>query len=263
MKKLAVIKNQLFKDYIKIVSTDNLEEVLDNPNIPLPFTCEFEVAVEKADELSEELKVYLNHKKVKNKDFIIWDDEVEAHLNFIFKVIKLSTGSTVVASKPVVHATKVEEVVKEEVKEPVKVEVKEVVQPVVNTTSKEEAKQAMNAVVAEDDDDDDDEVFASSPAPTPVQEEAPVEMVEEQNNDDESVILISSLNIPVNSTIQFSKKDTITAVLVDEKTVIFEDEEMPLIDATKKAFKKAGVTGLPLGLANWNYQGKSLKSFKE
>ena len=28
-------------------------------------------------------------------------------------------------------------------------------------------------------------------------------------------------------------------------------------------FKKAGVTGLPLGLANWNYQGKSLKSFKE
>ena len=262
MKKLAVIKNQLFKDYIKIVSTDNLEEVLDNPNIPLPFTCEFEVAVEKADELSEELKVYLNHKKVKNKDFIIWDDEVEAHLNFIFKVIKLSTGSTVVASKPVVHATKVEEVVKEEVKEPVKVEVKEVVQPVVNTTSKEEAKQAMNAVVAEDDDDD-DEVFASSPAPAPVKEESSVEMVEEQKNNDEDVILISSLNIPVNSTIQFSKKDTITAVLVDEKTVIFEDEEMPLIDATKKAFKKAGVTGLPLGLANWNYQGKSLKSFKE
>lgn len=260
MKKLAVIKNQLFKDYIKIVSTDNLEEVLDNPNIPLPFTCEFEVAVEKADELSEELKVYLNHKKVKNKDFIIWDDEVEAHLNFIFKVIKLSTGATVVASKPVVHATKVEEVVKEEVKEPVKVEVKEVVQPVVNTTSKEEAKQAMNAVVAEE---DDDEVFASSPAPAPVKEESSVEMVEEQKNNDEDVILISSLNIPVNSTIQFSKKDTITAVLVDEKTVIFEDEEMPLIDATKKAFKKAGVTGLPLGLANWNYQGKSLKSFKE
>ena len=261
MKKLAVIKNQLFKDYIKIVSTDNLEEVLDNPNIPLPFTCEFEVAVEKADELSEELKVYLNHKKVKNKDFIIWDDEVEAHLNFIFKVIKLSTGSTVVASKPVVHATKVEEVVKEEVKEPVKVEVKEVVQPVVNTTSKEEAKQAMNAVVAEE--DDDDEVFASSSAPAPVKEESSVEVVEEQKNNDEDVILISSLNIPVNSTIQFSKKDTITAVLVDEKTVIFEDEEMPLIDATKKAFKKAGVTGLPLGLANWNYQGKSLKSFKE
>jgi hypothetical protein len=261
MKKLAVIKNQLFKDYIKIVSTDNLEEVLDNPNIPLPFTCEFEVAVEKADELSEELKVYLNHKKVKNKDFIIWDDEVEAHLNFIFKVIKLSTGSTVVASKPVVHATKVEEVVKEEVKEPVKVEVKEVVQPVVNTTSKEEAKQAMNAVVAEE--DDDDEVFASSPAPAPVKEDSSVKMVEEQKNNDEDVILISSLNIPVNSTIQFSKKDTITAVLVDEKTVIFEDEEMPLIDATKKAFKKAGVTGLPLGIANWNYQGKSLKSFKE
>lgn len=261
MKKLAVIKNQLFKDYIKIVSTDNLEEVLDNPNIPLPFTCEFEVAVEKADELSEELKVYLNHKKVKNKDFIIWDDEVEAHLNFIFKVIKLSTGSTVVASKPVVHATKVEEVVKEEVKEPVKVEVKEVVQPVVNTTSKEEAKQAMNAVVAEE--DDDDEVFASSPTSAPVKEESSVKMVEEQKNNDEDVILISSLNIPVNSTIQFSKKDTITAVLVDEKTVIFEDEEMPLIDATKKAFKKAGVTGLPLGLANWNYQGKSLKSFKE
>ena len=260
MKKLAVIKNQLFKDYIKIVSTDNLEEVLDNPNIPLPFTCEFEVTVEKADELSEELKVYLNHKKVKNKDFIIWDDEVEAHLNFIFKVIKLSTGATVVASKPVVHAIKVEEVVKEEVKEPVKVEVKEVVQPVVNTTSKEEAKQAMNAVVAEE---DDDEVFASSPAPAPVKEESSVEVVEEQKNNDEDVILISSLNIPVNSTIQFSKKDTITAVLVDEKTVIFEDEEMPLIDATKKAFKKAGVTGLPLGLANWNYQGKSLKSFKE
>ncbi len=261
MKKLAVIKNQLFKDYIKIVSTDNLEEVLDNPNIPLPFTCEFEVAVEKADELSEELKVYLNHKKVKNKDFIIWDDEVEAHLNFIFKVIKLSTGATVVASKPVVHAIKVEEVVKEEVKEPVKVEVKEVVQPVVNTTSKEEAKQAMNAIVAEE--DDDDEVFASSSAPAPVKEESSVEVVEEQKNNDEDVILISSLNIPVNSTIQFSKKDTITAVLVDEKTVIFEDEEMPLIDATKKAFKKAGVTGLPLGLANWNYQGKSLKSFKE
>lgn len=260
MKKLAVIKNQLFKDYIKIVSTDNLEEVLDNPNIPLPFTCEFEVAVEKADELSEELKVYLNHKKVKNKDFIIWDDEVESHLNFIFKVIKLSTGATVVASKPVVHAIKVEEVVKEEVKEPVKVEVKEVVQPVVNTTSKEEAKQAMNAVVAEE---DDDEVFASSPAPAPVKEESSVEVVEEQKNNAEDVILISSLNIPVNSTIQFSKKDTITAVLVDEKTVIFEDEEMPLIDATKKAFKKAGVTGLPLGLANWNYQGKSLKSFKE
>ena len=261
MKKLAVIKNQLFKDYIKIVSTDNLEEVLDNPNIPLPFTCEFEVAVEKADELSEELKVYLNHKKVKNKDFIIWDDEVEAHLNFIFKVIKLSMGSTVVASKPVVHATKVEEAVKEEVKKPVKVEVKEVVQPVVNTTSKEEAKQAMNAVVAEEEDDDED--FASSPAPVPVKEESSIEVVEEQKNNDEDVILISSLNIPVNSTIQFSKKDTITAVLVDEKTVIFEDEEMPLIDATKKAFKKAGVTGLPLGLANWNYQGKSLKSFKE
>ena len=72
MKKLAVIKNQLFKDYIKIVSTDNLEEVLDNPNIPLPFTCEFEVAVEKADELSVE-KSSLEAKKDK-----VTDEEIAA-----------------------------------------------------------------------------------------------------------------------------------------------------------------------------------------
>lgn len=122
----------------------------------------------------------------------------------------------------------------------------------------------MNAVVAEedDDDDDDDEAFASSPAPAPVKEKAPLEIIEEQNNN-EDVILISSLNIPVNSTIQFSKECNNCCVSWWKNNTIFEDEEMPLIDATKKAFKKAGVTGLPLGLANWNYQGKSLKSFKE
>ena len=37
MKTLAVIKNDLFKDYLRFVSTSDLPSVLDNPDIPVPL----------------------------------------------------------------------------------------------------------------------------------------------------------------------------------------------------------------------------------
>jgi hypothetical protein len=103
MKTLAVIKNELFKDYLRFVSTSDLPSVLDNPGIPVPFTCLESVENGNSDALMEQLKSYFNRSKVGNKDFYTLDEDNVAQLQFMFNLIKLSSGQSV-SSTPVVEA---------------------------------------------------------------------------------------------------------------------------------------------------------------
>lgn len=92
MKTIAVIKNELFKDYLKIISTDNLEQTLDDPNIPVPFTCLDSAHNDNSDLLAKQLVTFFKQEKLKNKDFFILDENKTAHLLFMLNLIKLSSN---------------------------------------------------------------------------------------------------------------------------------------------------------------------------
>jgi hypothetical protein len=257
MKTIAAIKNELFQDYLKVVSTDNLEQTLDNPNVPVPFICVAAVQNPNSDKLAAEINKFFEHKKLKNKDFLAMDASDLAQLNFMFNLVQLSTtGESNVVTAPIAAAVApVAEVVVEEV----------VAAPVV-----EKAAKGKEAPVAEVAVETQVEVeVESTPVEVAVETVVEVASVAEEVEAEAVAVtpeageIIESLNIPKHSTIHFAKNAEVTATIVDEKTVVFDGEELPIVDATKKAFKKAGTTGMALGLANWNYEGTSLKALKD
>jgi hypothetical protein len=280
MKTLAAIKNELFKDYLKIVSTDNLEQTLDNPAVPVPFVCVASVENNNAEALAVEINKFFNHKKIKNKDFLAVDEDDIAQLNFLFNLISVSGGNPSVATQPAIEVkSKVKEEVKsnvapaeskveqvkaivEEVKAEIKVEA--VVEPVIETEVSvvDEKVVPQEAVEVEDFANTVDELESSTPVVTESFADT-IEELEEASPAVDSNVIIESLGIPVNSGISFIKKPEITAILIDEKTISLDGETLSIVDGTKKAFKKAGVTGMALGLANWNFEGNSLKSLKD
>lgn len=240
MKTLAAISNELFKDYLKIVSTDNLEATLDNPLVPVPFTCVASVQNQNADLLMNEINQFFNHKKIKNKDFLALNEEDINQLKFLLNLIQISSGGSPQEIKPTTKIEKVTEVKHEKQT----VEVKEEVQIKVEQTKQEpvvELSQSSDVSVEENFSDTVDEMLDSS----------------------SSGDMIDSLGVPVGATINLVKDEKVLAKILDEKTIEFDGESLPIVDGTKKAFKKAGVTGMALGLANWNYNGQSLKSLKD
>lgn len=293
MKTLAVIKNELFKDYLRFVSTSDLPSVLDNPDIPVPFTCLDSVENKNSDALADQLKSYFNQSKVKNKDFYTLDSDTEAQLHFMLNLIKLSSGQEPASTVAPVTSPVV-------VKEPTPVVAKEVVQPVVAVVApvvKVEAPVVVETPVQEvvkpvevtpvvvaapvevvedvfttEEDDpfgfknptEETEVVASV-----VQEVAPVvvtpepEVVKEVELAAPAVELIASLGIPKGAVINFIKDESITATLVDDKTVSYDGQSMTLVEAAKGAFKKSGTVGMAVGLSNWNFEGETLKAWKE
>jgi hypothetical protein len=277
MKTIAAIKNELFQDYLKVVSTDNLEQTLDNPNVPVPFICVAAVQNPNSDKLAAEINKFFEHRKLKNKDFLAMNSDDLTQLHFLFNLVQLSTTgeSTVVApTAPVVEkAVEVAPVVEKAVEaKPTKVKESPVVEAVVEEAPVVEAAPAVEAVAEEKVEvvvEAEPEVEVESTPVVEVAAETVVEVasvaeeVEEVAVSAEGAELIESLGIPKNSTIHFAKNAEVTATLVDEKTVVFDGEELPIVDATKKAFKKAGTTGMALGLANWNYEGTSLKALKD
>lgn len=264
MKTLAVIKNELFKDYLRFVSTSDLPSVLDNPDIPVPFTCLESVENGNSDALMEQLKSYFNRSKVGNKDFYTLDEDNVAQLQFMFNLIKLSSGQSV-SSTPVVEAkvatvvTQPEPVVEVVPVVETKVEpVVEVVQPVV--------EQKVDAVFTAD--DDDPFGFKSEPVVevAPVVEakvEPVVEVIQPEPVVEEKIEMIESLGIAKGATVHFLKSNEITATLIDDKTLEFDGQKMTLVEAAKAAFKKSGTVGMAVGFSNWLYEGETLKAWKE
>lgn len=304
MKTLAVIKNELFQDYLRFVSTSDLPSVLDNPDIPVPFTCVESVDNSNADALLEQMKSYFNNSKIKNKDFFIFDENTTAQLQFMFNLIKLSSGQAatpVQVSAPVVksvenvNAVEVAPVVPVKVApevvavtpEPVVEAITPVVAPVVVIQPVVQEAPVVQVVpvklapaeVVEDvfsGEEDDPFGFKSSEevkveAPVvqtePVVEVAPVVVepvvVAKVEVVTPTVEVIASLGIPKGSTIHFIKDESITATLVDEKTVSYDNQNMTLVEAAKAAFKKSGTVGMAVGLSNWNFSGETLKAWKE
>lgn len=342
MKTLAVIKNELFKDYLRFVSTSDLPSVLDNPDIPVPFTCVESVDNQNSDALMNQLKQYFNNSKVGNKDFYTLDEQTQTQLEFMFNLIKLSSGqpgSEVIAqapsnqiatsTQPVEQPAKVVEapvtknalqflpeqkvetmpevvpapVVETPALEPTNIvvestsvvaepvattqpveqpalPVQETVTPVVNPVVEPEEEVS---VFAESEQDDPfgfktkeepvkaDTKVEATPAtiePTSVVAEpmataATVEQAEPVVEQVKQVPMIDSLGIPQGATISFIKDASITATLVDEKTVNYDNQNMTLVEAAKAAFKKSGTVGMAVGLSNWNYDGETLKAWKE
>lgn len=282
MKTLAVIKNELFKDYLRFVSTSDLPSVLDNPDIPVPFTCLESVENGNSDALMEQLKTYFNRSKVGNKDFYTLDDENVAQLQFMFNLIKLSSGQSV-SSTPVVapvsktiaveHAVEPVAVVAPVVKSEPVVETPVVVQPVVETPVEVAPVQpepvAVVAPVAETKVDDvftaeDDDPFGfKDEVVQPVVETPVVEVAPVQSEPVTAVEMIESLGIAKGSTVHFLKSNEITATLIDDKTLEFDGQKMTLVEAAKAAFKKSGTVGMAVGFSNWLYEGETLKVWKE
>jgi hypothetical protein len=385
MKTLAVIKNELFKDYLKIVSTDNLEDTLDNPNVPMPFECLVSVDNTNSDALAEQLAGYFQKQKIRNKDFFVFNDEQLAQLSFMINLVKLSSGDSVsnelVKEKKEVEEQKQEQkqvenvqtmaintpaIVESTVVEPAPVEptvitpveaaivtpVVEPVQIVIPTdvvapslvVEQEEVKEQevkepfVQEVVSPE---FDKEVVPASEANKPVFSASQLSITPPQTDDDirrliaegrvaemkveepmeddpfqlaekevaqpshqnkaeeidvfsdiadefdpfkieeevatttdtiadtttenkiESNDNVEAYHIPKNSILNFSRNDSITANLVDENNVLFEGNLLSLNDASRAAFKKAGTLGMPNGLTNWLYQGKTLKDLKD
>lgn len=331
MKTLAVIKNELFKDYLRFVSTSDLPSVLDNPDIPVPFTCVESVENQNSDALMDQLKQYFNGYKVGNKDFYTLDQETQSQLEFMFNLIKLSSGQpgssvsaqaptkvsttqvveqtapvaevapvtknalhflpeqtvdtkseTVVAAAPVVESPAVVEplsVVAQAVNEQPTQQVQETVTPVVTPVIHPEAQEEVS-VFAEAEQDDPfgfktkeepvktetkvesgSEPVVAEVVSAPIETTPVVEQVQEEVTP--KATMIDSLGIPQGATIHFIKDATITATLVDEKTVNYDNQNMTLVEAAKAAFKKSGTVGMAVGLSNWNYEGETLKAWKE
>lgn len=287
MKTIAAIKNELFKDYLKVVSTDNLEQTLDNPAVPVPFSCIVSVQNQNSDKLAVEINKFFEHRKIKNKDFLAMSEEDLGQLQFFFNLIKLSSGGEALA--PVVptveQVTEKPVVIKEDKPEPVAVVEQVIEKTVAIKEDKPEpvpvAEQVNEKTVTIKEDKPEplvEQVDFIEPTNPIVDESASeVEVVDttetaeaptvsenkENASTDASSEHIESLGIPKNSIIHFIKNEDLTATLLDEKTVVFDDEELPIVDATKKAFKKSGMTGMALGLSNWSYEGTSLKTLKD
>lgn len=266
MKTLAAIKNELFQDYIKLVSTNDLESTLDNPNVPVPFVCVASVQNAQADALVEQLNQYFSSKKLKNKDFLCVDENDLSQLHFMFNLIKISSGEQATSHAPI-YTPKVESVQSVEVKveattkeEPKKtIEKAEAPATVVEPVATEKPKSKSSAsALAEALIQSATSTVAETDEESPFEAEAVAETTVSNEQD-----MIESLGIPKYSVIKFIKNEEITASIVDEKTVMYEDEQVSIIDAAKKAFKKSGATGMALGLANWNYEGVSLKALKD
>jgi hypothetical protein len=284
MKTIAAIKNELFQDYLKVVSTDNLEQTLDNPNVPVPFVCVAAVQNPNSDKLAAEINKFFEHKKLKNKDFLAMNSDDITQLHFLFNLVQLSTtGESTAVTTPVATAPVAEAVVEKAVEvaavveaapvvekaveaKPAKVKEAPIAEPVVETVAEEApvVEEKVEVVVEVEPEVQVESTPAVEVAAETVVEVASVaETVEEVAVSSEGAELIEALGIPKNSTIHFAKNAEVTATIVDEKTVVFDGEELPIVDATKKAFKKAGTTGMALGLANWNYEGTSLKALKD
>lgn len=260
MKTLAAIKNELFQDYLKIISTNNLEQTLDNPLVPVPFTCIASLENQNADLLVVEINKFFEHKKIKNKDFLHLDEKDISHLHFLFNLIQLSTSG-------VSNNTNI----LRQVEPPKSIEVTQPeFQPIVeeNTVLTKETEQKVL---------EEEIPFIEEESPfnenlENKQKESFLEAIEDlviptDKKNNESIVkddnLIKELGIPKNSVIHLIKDEKITAIIIDEKHIEFEGEVIPVTEGTKKAFKKAGVTGMALGLANWNYNGQNLKSLKD
>lgn len=191
----------------------------------------------------------------------------------MLNLIKLSSGQES-ASTSVSHVTS--PVVK---KEPAPVVEKEVIQPVLVTVTKaiETPEVVVEDVFTPEEDDpfgfknstEETEVVAPIISPV-VQDVAPVvtivpeqEVVKEVEVAVPAVEVIASLGIAKGAVINFIKDESITAKLVDEKTVSYDGQNMTLVEAAKAAFKKSGTVGMAVGLSNWNFQGETLKAWKE
>lgn len=272
MKTLAVIKNELFQDYLRFVSTSDLPSVLDNPDIPVPFTCVESVENFNSDAIMDQLKNYFQNSKVVNKDFYVFDEDTSKQLEFMFNLIKLSSGqttpvassqssapsvSTSIVSEPIIKEIVVKE--SNEVLSPTQIPV-EVIQNIV-----EETTSSIEPVYIEE--DVDPFGFQTKPVQETVThiEETPVVVPEDSTPVElkQEIEMIESLGIAKGSTIHFIKDESIIATLIDDKTVSYENQHITLVEAAKAAFKKSSTVGMAVGLSNWLYEGETLKAWKE
>lgn len=300
MKTIAVIKNELFKDYLKIVSTDNLEQVLDDPNIPLPFTCLDSVDNSNSDELAKQLVSFFEANKVKNKEFFILDDNKTSDLLFMLNLIKLSSAQSEPVHRrplpdlPLLDNLDLNSLTKNEVESPKIVTSNETI----HEDTLEEVHQnleELNSIIEEQTSTDVIEELPVTIAAPIVQtqheqlnpvESTPVEstdfdpfkpVLSNFQDDIDTVVediqvedttsqhndLVSVLGIPKNSTLHYFKDNNVTATLIDENNVFFDGQLLSLNEAAKAVNKKLSIIGLPNGLNNWLYNGVTLKVLKE
>lgn len=239
MKTVAVIKNPLFKDYIRIVSTDNLSKVIEHPDLPLDFKVEMSAKLKRSDEVANLLNSWFIKKKLEKKDFILNDEDVDAQLKFFMQLISLVSDNVDSGA-----------FIKEKV-----------------ITEDKFVANNINSVIQEDSTIQ----VATSKIEDPIHNKETVldkpishlDFVTSEVVQEDAKSMIDGLNLAVGTEISFFKSESLKAILMDEKTVVFDGVKMSLMDATKKAFKQSGHTGLPLGLGNWLHDGKTLKEIKD
>jgi hypothetical protein len=135
MSKLVVIKNELFKDFVKIVSTDDLEKTLDAPEVPIPYELLLSADNSNSNLLMKEIQGFFLAEKIKNKEFFKLDESQYNNLTFMMNLVNLSGQGVVESSNVVEKIVEIEKIVEKivEVEKPVDriVEIEKIVEKIV------------------------------------------------------------------------------------------------------------------------------------
>lgn len=262
MKKIALLKNELFPGFVKLVVTENIEQELDNPHIPMPFQAETIVEVNNAENIVNKLNYFIDSYKIKNKDFFKFDEVGEKTFSNIMDIIMLASSGYEQKSNKISEKVIKVEVINKDLKVEIQKEVKKEEEKI------EEVKLVKDEAVEDNVQDNPFEDSEDSPE-VEIETNDNIEVKESVINEEvlvevkpKTIEMIEAYNLPKFTELSFFKNDEVKAFLISDSKCMFDNEEMTLGEAAKKAYKKIGATGLPNGTSNWLYKGKQLKELK-
>lgn len=270
MKTLAVIENELFKDYVKIVSTDDLEKTLDNPDVPVPFTCLKSVDNNNADALASHLATFFQNSKVKNKEFYVLNPESSTQLQFMFDLIQLSSGGAqpvkagnvlsdlelpaAPAQLPQSHV--VEPVVTQEIQEAVKEITPEVLPQVIPEVAPVENSVAQTLPDTTDIVEEEPTTVSDFATETP-QVEAFVDNIYDENEDEDPFKFTPTKVEPVEAIaepVQEATEPPVVDTISEQEVTIFG---IP-VNSTLHFFKNDSITATLIDNTTVNFNGDTL-----
>lgn len=94
MKTVAVIKNELFGNYVRIVSTSDLSSLLNSPDVPVAYECitGVEMSDMVATAVTDKVRAIFDSEKITGKDFFNLSEERMGLLTSIMEIAKLASA---------------------------------------------------------------------------------------------------------------------------------------------------------------------------
>lgn len=94
MKTVAVIKNELFGNYVRIVATSDLSSLLNSPDVPVAYECITGVEMSDivATAVTDKVRTIFDSEKITGKDFFNLSEERMGLLTSIMEIAKLASA---------------------------------------------------------------------------------------------------------------------------------------------------------------------------